>query len=179
MKDLSFFQKNSSGLFGAEIATEFGTNTVNYVEELTSLEDSINAFESYKTSSDQLKGNVAEFWHAGTFNLNAALNNSENRAVVNQSNDFASADISLSSGGSSSLKYYATGAKSAEQQAVSVFQRFKEYQGRGGKDSLEQFLHKRGVIRMNLYLMTLFIRSSIEFFQVIKGKKLLDGLNKR
>ncbi len=139
-----FFQKNSSGLFGAEIATEFGTNTVNYVEELTSLEDSINAFESYKTSSDQLKGNVAEFWHAGTFNLNAALNNSENRAVVNQSNDFASADISLSSGGSSSLKYYATGAKSAEQQAVSVFQRFKEYQGRGGKDSLEQFLHKRG-----------------------------------
>lgn len=72
-----FFKKNSSGLFGAEIATEFGTNTVNYVEELTSLEDSINAFESYKTSSDQLKGNVAEFWHAGTFNLNAALNNSE------------------------------------------------------------------------------------------------------
>ena len=60
MKDLSFF-KNSSGLFGAEIATEFGTNTVNYVEELTSLEDSINAFESYKTSSDQFKEMLLNF----------------------------------------------------------------------------------------------------------------------
>ena len=36
-----FFQKNAGALFGADIATEFGTSTVNYVEELTSLEDSM------------------------------------------------------------------------------------------------------------------------------------------
>lgn len=68
-----FFQKNAGALFGADIATEFGTSTVNYVEELTSLEDSINAFKGYQTPSAQLKGDVAEFWHAGTFNTNAAL----------------------------------------------------------------------------------------------------------
>ena len=56
-----FFQKNAGALFGADIATEFGTSTVNYVEELTSLEDSINAFKGYQTPSAQLKGDVAEF----------------------------------------------------------------------------------------------------------------------
>lgn len=42
-----FFQKNAGALFGADIATEFGTGTVNYVEELDALEDSINAFKGY------------------------------------------------------------------------------------------------------------------------------------
>ena len=101
-----FFQKNAGALFGADIATEFGTNTVNYVEELTLLEDSINSFKGYQTPSAQLKGDVAEFWHAGTFNTNAALNNSANRAVVNRSNEFASVDVSLKSGESFSLQAY-------------------------------------------------------------------------
>ena len=39
-----FFQRNADALFSAEIATEFGTKTSNYVEELTALEESINAF---------------------------------------------------------------------------------------------------------------------------------------
>ena len=138
-----FFQKNAGALFGADIATEFGTGTVNYVEELNALEDSINAFKGYQTSSAQLKGDVAEFWHAGTFNTNAALNNSANRAVVNRSNEFASVDVSLKSGESFSLKYDASGVDSAKQQAASVFQRFKEYQSHGGKDSFDQFLSKR------------------------------------
>ncbi|HHU53643.1 MAG TPA: hypothetical protein GXZ43_06175 [Clostridiaceae bacterium] len=138
-----FFQKNAGALFGSEISAEFGTNTVNYVEELTLLENSINDFEGYQTPSAQLKGDIAEFWHAGTFNTNAALNDSLNRAVVNRSNEYASVDISLESGESYSLKYYASGVDSAKQQAVSVFQRFKEYQGHGGKDSFDQFLSKR------------------------------------
>lgn len=138
-----FFQNNSSSLFGAEVASEFGTGTVNYVEELTTLEKNINAFEGYQTSTAQLKGDVAEFWHAGTFNTNAALNDSANRAIVNRSNDFASVDVSLESGENFSLKYDGTGVDSAKQQAASVFQRFKEYQSHGGKDSFDQYLSKR------------------------------------
>ena len=138
-----FFQKNAGALFGAEMASEFGTKTVNYVKELTELEDNINAFEGYQTSPAQLKGDVAEFWHAGTFNINAALNGSTNRAFVNRSNDFASVDVSLGSGEKFSLKYDGTGIDSAKQQAESVFQRFKEYQNHGGKDSLDQYLSKR------------------------------------
>ncbi len=138
-----FFQKNAGAVFGADIAMVLGTSTVNYVEELTTLENNINAFNGYQTSVAQLKGDVAEFWSAGTFNLNAALNDSTNRAVVNRSNEFASVDVSLTSGESFSLKFDATGADSAKQQAASVFQRFKEYQSHGGKDSFDQYLFKR------------------------------------
>ena len=48
-----FFQRNADALFSAEIATEFGTKTSNYVEELTALEESINAFKDYKTPSQK------------------------------------------------------------------------------------------------------------------------------
>lgn len=138
-----FFQRNADALFSAEIATEFGTKTSNYVEELTALEESINAFKDYKTPSAQLKGDIAEFWAAGTFNVNAAKSGAINRAVVNRSNEYASADITLKSGENFSLKYNATGTDSAKQQAISVFQKFKEYQSHGGKDSLAEYLNKR------------------------------------
>ena len=138
-----FFQRNADALFSAEIATEFGKKTSNYVEELTALEESINAFKDYKTPSAQLKGDIAEFWAAGTFNVNAAKSGAINRAVVNRSNEYASADITLKSGENFSLKYNATGTDSAKQQAISVFQKFKEYQSHGGKDSLAEYLNKR------------------------------------
>ena len=144
-----FFQRNADALFSAEIATEFGTKTSNYVEELTALEESINAFKDYKTPSAQLKGDIAEFWAAGTFNVNAAKSGAINRAVVNRSNEYASADITLKSGENFSLKYNATGTDSAKQQAISVFQKFKEYQSHGGKDSLwlTQKIQKESTIR--------------------------------
>jgi hypothetical protein len=138
-----FFLRNAGALTGSEIATSFGESTSNYVEELTTLENNINAFEGFKTSSAQLKGDVAEFWHAGTFNTNAALNNSANRAIVNRSNEFGSVDVSLTSGENFSLKYDGTAVDSAKQQAVSVFQRFNEYKSKGGQDTLDVFLKKR------------------------------------
>ena len=138
-----FFQRNSDALFGAKIATELGTKTINYVEELTALEESINAFIDYKTPSAQLKGDIAEFWAAGTFNVNAAKSGVLNRAAVNRSNEYASVDITLNSGENFSFKYCATGTDSAKQQAISVFQKYKEYQSNGGKDSLAEYLKKR------------------------------------
>lgn len=138
-----FFQKYSGSLFGAEVASEFGSGTTNYIEELTELENSINAFKGYQTPAAQLKGDVAEFWHAGTFNTNAALNESANRAIVNRSNEFGSVDVSLKSGEDFSLKFDGTGTLSAKEQAASVFQRFKEYQSHGGKDPLDAYLSKR------------------------------------
>ena len=64
---------------------------------------------------------------------------------IGRSHDFASADVSSNFGKDFGLKYYKTGADSAKQQAKSVFERFKEYQSQGGKDSLEEFLSKRGL----------------------------------
>ena len=104
----------------------------------------MNSLEGFKTASNVLKGDVAEFWHTGTFNIDSALKGSSNRAFVDRSHDFASTDISTNFGDEYGLKYYSDGQASAKAQAVSVFQRFKEYQSHGGTDSLEDFLRSRG-----------------------------------
>ena len=112
--------------------------------EIAKLIHDLNAFEGFKTKPDALKGDIAEFWHANTFNINATARDTANRAFVDRSHDFASADISSNFEKLFGLKYYKTGADSAKQQAKSVFERFNEYKSAGGKDTLNVFLEKRG-----------------------------------
>lgn len=142
-----YFQKTSGAVFGALDGSAFGTQRAEYVDsvnsEIDALEESINAFFGDKTPAKQLKGDIAEFWHAGTYNVNAAVNQSANRAIVDRSNEFGSTDISSNFGENFGLKYYASYDESAKQQAISVFQRFKVYQSKGGKESLEKFLSDR------------------------------------
>ena len=142
-----FFQKNAGALLAAFQGGEFGTERASYVgsveEEITALEKSINAFYGDHTPIKQLKGDIAEFWHAGTFNVNAAVNESTHKAFVDRSTEFGSVDVSSNFGEDFGLKYYATGEDSAKQQAISVFQRFMVYQRKGGKDGLEKFLEDR------------------------------------
>ena len=132
---------NISGITAGQISGEYINSINSSVEETV---NNLNSFEGFLTSTKALKGDVAEFWHSGTFNINAALNGSKDRVDVDRSHDFASADISSNFGKSFGLKYYSDGQASAKAQAVSVFQRFKEYQSNGGTDSLEEFLSKRG-----------------------------------
>jgi len=142
-----YFQKSAGAVLGAFEGGAFGAQRADYVsavdEEISALEESINAFLGDKTPAKQLKGDIAEFWHAGTFNVNAATNESAHRAIVDRSNEFGSVDVSSNFGENFGLKYYATGEDSAKQQAISVFQRFKVYQSKGGKDPLEKFLADR------------------------------------
>ena len=138
---VEFFRKHSGGAIGSLLGGDY-VETIN--EEIDELVTSLNDFEGFSTSSEILKGDVAEFWHAGTFNVDAALAGSKDRAIVDRSHEFASADISTSFGEEYGLKYYSTGAASVKAQSVSVFQRFHEYQSHGGTDSLEEFLTKRG-----------------------------------
>lgn len=112
--------------------------------EIAKLLADLNAFDGFKTGADKLKGDIAEFWHADTFNIDAVVRGSDHRAFIDRSNDFASADISSNFGKLFGLKYYKTGEASAKQQAKSVFERFHEYRSAGGKDTLEAFLEKRG-----------------------------------
>lgn len=113
-------------------------------KEIEKLIHDLNAFEGFKTKPDMLKGDIAEFWHSDTFNVNAVARGTANRAFVDRSHDFASADISSNFGKIFGLKYYKDGVEGAKQQAKSVFERFHEYRASGGKDSLEMFLEKRG-----------------------------------
>lgn len=146
-----YFQKSAGAALAAFKGGDFGTQRAAYVEsvngEITALENSINAFINDRTPVKQLKGNIAEIWHARTFNVNAAANGSVHRANVDRSTEFGSADVSSNFGKSFGLKYYSTGEASAKQQAISIFQRFKEYRNKGGKDSLEKYLADRHYTR--------------------------------
>lgn len=137
----NFFEKN--------IGTQLGANATNvYVNnvytEILKLMKNLNDFKGFQTGINQLKGNIAEFWHSGTFNINAVARGSTNRTFVLQSNEFGSVDIGSNFGNDYGLKYYKTGVDSANQQAKSIFEKFKEYQTHGGKDDLNKFLSDRG-----------------------------------
>ncbi|WP_338949080.1 hypothetical protein [Fusobacterium nucleatum] len=137
----NFFEKN--------IGTQLGANATNvYVNnvytEILKLMKNLNDFKGFQTGINQLKGNIAEFWHSGTFNINAVTRGSTNRTFVLQSNEFGSVDIASNFGNDYGLKYYKTGVDSANQQAKSIFEKFKEYQAHSGKDDLNKFLSDRG-----------------------------------
>lgn len=122
-----------------------GENYVSTVsEEIDKLIHDLNAFNGSGARIDTLKGDVAEFWHAGTFNIDAAVQSSSNRVEVGRSHALGSVDISAKNfNGEYGLKYYKSGSDSAAQQAKSIFERFKEYQAKGGKKEIEEYLAKR------------------------------------
>lgn len=122
-----------------------GEKYVNDVNlEIKKLVEHLNAFENYLTDIKQLKGDIAEFWHSDTFNINAVAKGSINRTFVDRSHDFASADIISNFGEKFGLKYYKNATQSAIQQSKSIFERYIEYQKKGGEDTLEKFLSDRG-----------------------------------
>lgn len=135
-----FFRKNAVSAIGAFDGADY-IGTIE--EEIQRLNDDMSRFTGFRTDSTMLKGDIAEFWHAGTFNIKAAVQGSAHRAMVDRSHDFASTDVSTNFGSGYGLKYYSSGQASAKAQATSIFQRFKEYQASGGKDSLDKFLTDR------------------------------------
>lgn len=136
-----FFSKNA----GTTRASFEGEAYVgNVAKEIDKLVQDMHSMKGYQTDVDKLKGDAAEFWHGGTFNINAAVRGSENRVNVDRSKEFASADIIGPSGEKIGLKYYQTGVKSAKQQAMSIFERYSKYRANGGTKSLKEYLAERG-----------------------------------
>lgn len=136
-----FFTEHASDIVGMQ----FGSGYVDNVNgEIDKFVESVAHFKGYRSNVDTLKGDLAEFWHAGTFNIDAAVKGSSHRAQVDRSHDFGSVDVSgknfdLKAG----LKYYKTGVDSAKQQSKSVFETYSKYTADGGKESLEEYLSNR------------------------------------
>ena len=107
----------------------------------------INSREGTQLGADKLKGFMAEYWHADTFNIDATLKKSINRAVVDGSTEHASVDVSTSFGNGYSMKYYATGKDSVINQAKNVIQAYHEYLSKSKAQnplSFEQYIKKYG-----------------------------------
>ena len=98
-----FFQR-FSGTGTGSYAGEAYVGTI--VEEINKLTQNMNGMEGFHTPAGALKGDAAEFWHSGTFNVNAAVRGSSNRTFVDRSHGFASADVSSNFGDQYGLKYY-------------------------------------------------------------------------
>ena len=112
----------------AEVEQEIG----NLLNDLVDLARS-NAGKENKI----LGGDIAEIWHEGTFNINAAAKQSADHATANRYTGLGSPDVVLDSGAQYSLKYYATAEGSAKAQAVTAFE---EYKRNGGKKTIEEYL---------------------------------------
>lgn len=137
-----FFENNA----GAALGMNAGEAYINSIQkEIDSILRDFHSFKGFQTNAEQLKGDVAEFWHAGTFNIDAAVKGSKHRVAVDRSHGLGSADASSDFGMSFGMKYYQDGAASAKQQAKSIFERYQEYRHNGGKLSIDQYLLSNGV----------------------------------
>lgn len=133
---------------GAVHVAQKGSAYVGQVDEaIQKLVEDMNALGGSKQAPDQLKGFVAEVWHADTFNINAALKGSSNRAEVEGSQGHASVDVSTNFGKSYGSKYMATAQASVNAQAKNVIQAYHKYLSgprQGAPMSFEEYLVKYG-----------------------------------
>ena len=138
------FSRNVDSVFAARMGEEYIQNVESKILEL---ESNINHFNGYGTSTDKLKGDIAEFWHSGTFNVNSAVKGSKSQAFVDRSHDFASSDITSNFGIRYGLKYYANGRKSVDAQSISYFQRFAQYKSESGRSDLSfiDYMKEKGI----------------------------------
>jgi hypothetical protein len=151
-KGYEFFEKNASGFAGAQSGNEY-ISSINI--EIEKFHSDINQFQGFQTKASILQGDIAEFWHSGTHNIDAAVKGKLIRTTVDRSNNFASADVTDSNGTEYSMKYYQTGTDSAKSQAESIFERYAQYKAKAIKadrsfQSLEGFMKERGYDEVQL-----------------------------
>ncbi|CAG9606537.1 hypothetical protein [Pseudoneobacillus rhizosphaerae] len=145
-KGYEFFAKNASSFAGSHGGIEY-ISSIN--KEIEKLQSDINQFQGFQTKSSILQGDVAEFWHSGTHNIDAAIKGKAIRTTVDRSHHFASADVTDNNGNAYGMKYYQTGSGSAKAQAESLFERYSQYKANAIKadrpfQSVEQFINERG-----------------------------------
>ena len=121
---------------------------VNSVENaIKEFENSINSFAGNAKNSKILKGDVAEFWHEGTFNIKAKVNESPFWVKAIRSQDFASPDIQTNWGDKYSLKYCANAELTAREQSKMYYERYLRFIKKKKGDSfitIEDFFRLEG-----------------------------------
>ena len=135
--------QNVGGFLGDNAGHQYVGRIDTAIQELA---EGINSFKGYNTPTDRLQGDIAEMWHGGTFNIDAAVNDSKYSVTIDRSHGFASPDIRGNWENSEyGLKYYKFADRSVNAQAISYFQRYKEYQAAHEGISFEQFLQDRNL----------------------------------
>ncbi|WP_017378529.1 hypothetical protein [Paenisporosarcina sp. TG-14] len=149
IKGYDFYDKHTSAFTGATAGNAGNEYVSSINREIEKIQSDINGFQGIQTQSSVLQGDVAEFWHSGTHNIDAALKGESIRTSVARSNNFASADVIDSNGIEYGLKSYNTGVSSAKAQAESIFERYTQYKVKAinadkSFQSLDEFMKQRG-----------------------------------
>ena len=136
-------------LEGGQLAAVVGENYISAIlAAIEKTEKDINSYAGSKQNPAQLSGFIAEEWHANTFNINSVVADSSHRAIVEESREHASVDVSTNFGQEYSLKYLKYPDRSVAAQSKNVIQNYHEYlsqaKARGTKHplSFEQYLEK-------------------------------------
>lgn len=138
----------ASKQFGSEYAMEMGSEYISKVDEaIQKLVKDMNELGNNNLGAKQLKGFVAEYWHADTFNINATLKSTASRANVEGSIEHASVDVSTNFGKDYSLKYTRTYDTSVNAQGKNIFQAYHKYLSKPRKGegmTFEEYLELYG-----------------------------------
>lgn len=127
---------------GDTYAAVLGNEYINVIgNKMAKLEISINDSYNNARSVGFEKGFVAEKWHAGTYNIDAAVKRTKDFAECLGSTELGSVDIHTNTEDASS-KYWATGKESAEEQAKSILEGFSKYKKAHEDATVEDYLNK-------------------------------------
>ena len=119
-------------------------------EAINSFKTSMNSAYGSARGVAQEAGFAAEKWVAGTFNINAAANESQYHADVVGSTELGSVDVATNYGEDASLKFYSSSSGSAGAQAKTLIEAYREYYTRAQSNttkppmSLKEYLDSKG-----------------------------------
>lgn len=114
------------------------------VDEIRNFENNINATgKNYAKQKAKTSGGfIAEDWHAGTFNMDAAVKDKKIRANVPKSNSLGSEDVHTTSGKKFSLKYFSTGKGSAKSQSTTYLE---HHSSKVKESSFQEWMKLNGI----------------------------------
>jgi hypothetical protein len=132
---------------GASDSALGGNEYVAAVEtEIDKMVEAITKAGSKSENIHSNKGFIAEEWHGGTFNTDRVAKGSSERVSVQRSNEFASPDLKGSWGQEYGSKYYKDGQSSAQAQAKTYFQHYRESTSGSNEDiSFSDFYKNKGI----------------------------------
>ena len=136
------------GTIGSNIGDHYINNINDKIKELS---NSINSFKGDNTPIPQLKGDVFEMWHSGTYNIDATIKTDDPKLYVEvpRSHGFASPDIITSWKEWYGLKNCSDSKASAKAQAISFFEYYSKTRAISKTQnidypSIEEYFSKKG-----------------------------------
>ena len=151
----SYLSDNISASLGGTISDEWINNVYSQIEQMCS-DMFLEAENKPNTDIKQLQGWINEIWHKYTFNTNALIHNSQNRAVIPSAEDYASVDVAIQNKNKTilstfSLKSDNSPGNSVRDQAKTPWESYCELkdkafrEGKEFKKTFDEFLRERGL----------------------------------